>query len=147
MAEMTLRRMRKEDLDGVMAIETASFQTPWSRQSMENEAENPAAYYVVACMDGVVAAYAGAWIALDEGHITNIAVHPDFRRRGCGEAVTRALLAYLKSVDVRVALLEVRVSNAPARALYKKLGFAVLSVRKKYYEDTGEDAYVMLCVL
>lgn len=147
MAEYIIRPMCAADLDDVMQIETASFLTPWSRKSMENEMTNTAARYFVVETQGRVAAYAGAWIALDEGHITNIAVHPDFRRLGYGEAVTRALLDCLKSVDVRAALLEVRVSNDAARAMYKKLGFQVLAVRKKYYEDTGEDAYVMLCVL
>ena len=94
--------------------------------------------------DGVVSAYAGTWLIIDEGHITNIAVHPDKRGKGYGTNVTSAMMQAAVDVGVQYMTLEVRVSNEPALALYKKLGFKKAGVRKKYYEDNGEDAYIMV---
>jgi len=142
-----VRRMELSDLDEIMYIEERSFATPWSRQSMTDEIANKAACYFVVEADGKIVAYAGAWLVIDEAHITNIAVHPDYRGRGYGKLVTRAVLEYAASVDMGYALLEVRVSNRRAICLYKQLGFKVLAIRKRYYEDNGEDAYVMLCEL
>ena len=80
---ITFRLMREEDLEQVMAIENASYLTPWSRGAFVREiVENVTATYVVAIQDEAIVAYAGMWTLLDEGHITNIAVHPDHRRRG-----------------------------------------------------------------
>lgn len=136
--------MCASDLDGVMRIEEASFTTPWSRSAMEEESVNRAAYYVVAERDGEVLGYGGAWLVIDEAHITNVAVLPQARNQGVGRSILQAMIDFFRSVDIRIALLEVRVGNEPAKALYKKIGFKVLSVRKKYYADNGEDAYVML---
>ena len=88
--------------------------------------------------------HAGTWLIIDEGHITNIAVHPDKRGKGYGTKVTSAMMQAAVDVGVQYMTLEVRVSNEPALALYKKLGFKKAGVRKKYYEDNGEDAYIMV---
>lgn len=145
--EITLRKMALSDVEDVVEIEKACFHNPWTRKSVEKETLNKAAVYIVAQLDGRVRAYAGAWLVIDEAHITNIAVHPDFRGRGFGEAVTCELLSRCKNLGIYYAYLEVRVSNKAAIGLYKKLGFKILSVRKKYYEDNGEDAYVMFIIL
>ncbi len=144
--KVTIRRMRAEDLDGVTAIEQATFARPWSRESFRQELErNVAARYLVAETEGKLAGYAGAWVILDESHITNIAVAEPFRGRGIGKQLTRSLLQYLSNLGACYATLEVRVSNERAQNLYKGLGFVSVGKRKRYYEDNGEDAYLMVC--
>ena len=146
MGELVIRRMRLEDVPVVAAIEKATFARPWSEESFRQELErNVAARYLVAERDGRVTGYAGAWIILDESHITNIAVAEDSRGQGIGLTLTRALLQYLSNLGAAYATLEVRVSNLRAQGLYKKLGFVSVGKRKRYYEDNGEDAYLMVC--
>ena len=141
-----IRRMRREDLDAVTAIEAATFAIPWSRESFRQELErNVAARYLVAEADGQVIGYAGAWVILDESHITNIAVAEAYRGRGIGKQLTQALLQYLSNLGACYATLEVRVSNLRAQNLYKALGFVSVGKRKRYYEDNGEDAFLMVC--
>ena len=141
-----IRRMTLSDVDAVHAIETATFRTPWSRADFEHEmTKNPCARYLVAETDGRIAAFAGAHIILDEGHITNIAVSPDRRRMGYGEKVTRALMQLSADSGMRFLTLEVRRSNLPAQSLYHKLGFVDVGYRKRYYEDNREDALIMVC--
>ncbi len=144
--EAVIRRMKPEDLDAVTAIEQATFATPWSRESFRQELErNVAARYLVAETDGKIIGYAGAWIILDESHITNIAVSEEYRGRGIGRQLTQALLQYLSNLGASYATLEVRVSNERAQNLYKSLGFVSVGKRKRYYEDNGEDAFLMVC--
>ena len=143
--EYQIRRMTMEDVDGVAAVEAATFPTPWSRDAFASEMRNVAARYLVAEKDGRIIGYAGAWIILDESHITNIAVLRDERGQGIGRALTAALLQYLSNLGAAYATLEVRKSNEIAQNLYKSLGFIKLGVRKRYYEDNGEDALIMVC--
>ena len=92
MAEIVVREMREEDIDGIMEIEHDSFAIPWTKQDLIGELSNTAARYFVLLEDGVVSAYAGTWLIIDEGHITNIAVHPDKRGKGYGTKVTSAMM-------------------------------------------------------
>ena len=125
------------------AIEEACFKTPWSKASFYREVtENACARYVVLREDGVAVAYAGVWFVLDEGHITNIAVHPDRRGRGYGEQVTRAMIQLAADSGMNWMTLEVRRSNVVAQNLYHKLGFIDVGYRKRYYENS-EDALIM----
>jgi len=135
--------MRPEDLDQVMSIEVVSFPTPWSRDSYEGEMKNSLARYIVVECEGQVAGYAGVWLVADEAHITNIAVHPDWRGQGVGEALLNALVAIAAGSGAQRLTLEVRPSNLPALRLYRKFRFLPVGLRKKYYSDTGEDALVM----
>ena len=140
------RRMTLEDVPQVHAIELKTFHTPWSYQSFVDEmTTNKCARYIVAEEDGRILAYAGAWLIFDEGHVTNIAV--DETRRGCGigKGVTRELMQYASNMGVQYMTLEVRRSNTVAQHMYKSLGFIELGVRKRYYEDNGEDAYLYVC--
>lgn len=140
------RRMTLEDVPAVHAIELKTFHTPWSYQSFVDEmTTNKCARYIVAEADGQVVAYAGAWLVFEEGHITNIAVDEAYRGQGIGLMVTRALLQYAANLGVQYMTLEVRRSNLAAQGLYKKLGFLELGVRKRYYEDNGEDAFLYVC--
>lgn len=144
--ECIIRRMAISDLDAVAAIEAATFPTPWSRDSFRQELErNVAARYLVAEKDGQVIGYAGAWVILDESHITNIAINEAFRGFGFGRQLTEALMQYISNLGAAYATLEVRKSNIRAQNLYKSLGFIQLGVRKRYYEDNQEDALLMVC--
>ena len=143
MSEITVGLMTVEDVDAVCEIENACFKTPWSKNSFIHEVtENQCARYVVVREDGRAIAYAGVWFILDEGHITNIAVHPDKRGKGYGEQVTRAMIQLAADSGMSVMTLEVRRSNEIAQKLYHKLGFIDVGYRKKYYENT-EDALIM----
>ena len=144
-SEYTIRRMTMADVDGVAAVEAATFPTPWSRDAFISEMKNVAARYLVAEKDGRIIGYAGAWIILDESHITNIAVLKDERGQGIGRALTHGLMQYLANLGAAYATLEVRKSNEVAQSLYVSLGFIKLGVRKRYYEDNGEDALIMVC--
>ena len=143
MSEITVGLMTADDVDAVHEIETACFKTPWSKNSFMHEiTENQCARYVVVREDGRAIAYAGVWFILDEGHITNIAVHPDKRGQGYGEMVCRAMIQLAADSGMNVMTLEVRRSNAAAQNLYHKLGFIDVGYRKRYYENT-EDALIM----
>lgn len=143
MSEITVGLMDLRDVDAVCAIEDATFQTPWSRDSILKEVTtNELARYMVVREDGECIAYAGMWLAADEGHITNIAVREDRRGMGYGEMVTRALIQLAADSGMNWMTLEVRRSNKPAQSLYHKLGFIDVGYRKRYYENS-EDALVM----
>jgi ribosomal-protein-alanine N-acetyltransferase len=88
--------------------------------------------------------YACFWILFEELHLMNLAVHPAHRRRGIGEELARWVLNMGQEKGVRIALLEVRVSNDPARRLYEKVGFKKIAVRPGYYRDPKEDALLMM---
>lgn len=144
--ECNIRRMTIADLDAVVAIEQATFPTPWSKDSFRQEIErNVAARYLVAEKDGRVIGYGGAWVILDESHITNIAIAEEERGKGYGRVLTQALMQYIANLGAEYATLEVRKSNIRAQNLYKSLGFIQLGVRKRYYEDNQEDALLMVC--
>ena len=144
-SECVIRRMVEADIDAVAAIEAATFPTPWSRDAFASEMRNVAARYLVAETDGRVIGFAGAWVILDESHVTNIAVLEAYRGRGIGRLLTAGLLQYLANLGAAYVTLEVRRSNAVAQSLYESLGFVRLGVRKRYYEDNGEDALIMVC--
>ncbi len=139
-----VRHMRLSDVDAVCAIEQLCFTMPWQRISFVNEVENNrAARYFVAETDGEVVGYGGFWVVLDEGHITNIAVHPAHRRRGVGMAILENMMQYAANLGINWMTLEVRASNISAQLLYKRNGFIKVGRRPKYYGD--EDAFLMVC--
>ncbi|NLI21894.1 MAG: ribosomal protein S18-alanine N-acetyltransferase [Clostridiales bacterium] len=139
--------MTVSDVSQVHAIEADTFAIPWSRQSFVEEMErNACARYLVAEDErGDIIAYGGAWIILDEGHVTNVAVARTHRGKGIGRALMLALMQYAANLGAAYLTLEVRRSNAVAQRLYRSLGFVELGVRKHYYEDNGEDALLLVC--
>ena len=146
MAECKIRRMTLTDVDAVAAIERATFPTPWSRDAFVQEmTANAVARYLVAEAGGEVIGYAGAWLILDESHITNVAIREDMRGLGLGRKLMQELLQYLSNLGAAYATLEVRVSNERAQSLYQSLGFIPVGRRKQYYEDNREDALLMVC--
>lgn len=146
MAEPTVRLMKLGDVPDVQEIEKGCFSVPWSSESFVHEiTENKCARYIVLEAAGRVVAYAGMWLVIDEAHVTNIAVHPECRGMGYGEAVTRALMQLASDTGMVWMTLEVRRSNLVAQSLYHKVGFIDVGYRKRYYEDNHEDALIMAC--
>ena len=147
MTSWSLEPLTPADLDEVLAIESASFATPWSRGAFLFEMrQNPAARCWVA--RGAppapsVLGYLCLWEIPPEIHITNVAVHPDWRRQGIARGFLGAILEDARRRGITLVLLEVRPNNAEALALYERLGFQVVGRRKGYYFDTGEDALLM----
>lgn len=141
---MKTRAMRVEDIDAVCNIEKLCFPTPWSYDSFVSEIEqNKFARYTVLELDGKVIGYGGMWKILDEGHITNIAIHPDVKGNGYGNILVKGLIEMAENEGIERITLEVRKSNIIAQNLYKKYGFKDCGIRPKYYEDNGEDAIIM----
>jgi ribosomal-protein-alanine N-acetyltransferase len=142
--EIDIEQMHVSDLDRVLEIEALSYPTPWSRRAFQSElTDNTYAYYFVARHAGVIIGYVGMWVILDEAHITNIAVHPGFRRKAIGRRMLMAMFEEAKRRGATRMTLEVRVSNFSAQALYRDLGFVDRGIRKGYYSDTNEDAIIM----
>ncbi len=135
------------DLDEVAEIEKACFTTPWSKALFADEMAKPdiCAWRVARPLAGAfrVAGYMGYWKAVDEAHITNLAVRPDWRRQGLGRALALDVLAHAKARGCLRATLEVRPSNKVAVALYQSLGFESVAFRPRYYIDNDEDALIM----
>lgn len=140
---MQIELMNKSHIDGIMEIEKDSFAIPWSRASVEKELSNNLAIYVVAVENEKVMGYGGMWHVVNEGHITNIAVHKDYRRRGIGNIIVNKLIEIAEKKEMIGLTLEVRKSNVPALELYRKNGFKLEGIRPEYYEDNKEDAYIM----
>ncbi|MBM7581051.1 ribosomal protein S18-alanine N-acetyltransferase [Jeotgalibacillus terrae] len=144
MDEIRFRWMTYGDIDGVLAVEEASFSAPWSREAFENEMTiNQFAKYLLLEVNGVIAGYCGMWLVMDEAHITNVAVIPELRGRKLGEKLMVRVMNQLRDEGVTMMTLEVRVSNYIAQSLYEKLSFSKGGIRKNYYSDNGEDALVM----
>lgn len=140
---MQIELMNKSHIDGIIEIENQCFTIPWSRSSVEKELSNNFAIYVVAIDNDTVVGYGGMWHIVNEGHITNIAVHKDYRRQGIGNIIINKLTEIAEEKEMIGITLEVRKSNTAALELYKKNGFKLEGIRPEYYEDNKEDAYIM----
>ena len=138
-----LSLMTKEDLDEVLEISSLSLKESWNLDSFSNELSNPLAKYLIAKINDKIVGFVGVWTIIDEGHITNMAVHPEFREKGVGSILLTSLIEHSKDWGCTSLTLEVRSSNNAAKGLYKKFGFLEEGVRKKYYRDNEEDALIM----
>lgn len=146
MANIEFARMVQADADGVARVEAACMPVPWSRQSFWEEASHSDAYYLVARdadRDNLIVAYAGCWVLANEGHITNVAVDPDYQRQGLGRSLMNELTSRVKALGVDSMTLEVRPSNTVAINLYTSLGFRSVGQRPKYYTNPVEAAEIM----
>ncbi|HAG51513.1 MAG TPA: ribosomal-protein-alanine N-acetyltransferase [Deltaproteobacteria bacterium] len=134
-------------LEDVLTIERLSYLSPWSRSQFEKELQNPLSNkFIAKILHGrreVVAAFVIYWIVGEDAHILNIAVHPDFRRRGIATNLLCFTLDNLEEKRVKRVFLEVRRSNISAQRLYRCFGFREIGVREGYYGDNNEDAIVM----
>ena len=136
-----IRRARAADLPRIVDIEQCSFPTPWPEADLAAEIAGLArGVYLVAEIAGEVVGYIGMWFVVGEAHIGTLAVLPERRGAGIGEALLLALLELALSRGGHFATLEYRLGNLAAAGLYHKYGFTATRVRKGYYTDTGEDA-------
>ena len=136
--------MTSEHLDQVAQIEQLCFSDPWSRRMLSEHLENECAATLVALSsDGTILGYAGLLVVLDEGYITNVAVRPDYRRQGIAGELLGVFRRFAEGNKLAFLTLEVRESNAAARALYSKYGYKEVGVRKNYYDHPKENAILM----
>ena len=138
-----LRAARIADIDAVLDIERAAFGDPWSRSAFADLVDDLRVAFLIADAGGAVRGYVVAWFVLDEGEIGNLAVHASARRQGVGARLLDGAIAKVRGSDVDSLYLEVRDSNAAARALYASRGFAEVGRRKEYYRRPKEDALVL----
>ncbi len=133
--------MEEKHIQDIAQLERECFSSPWSEKMIEEELSNPCAHFLVCECDGEVCGYVGLHTILDEGYITNIAVSEKYRRKGVASALLEKLIS--NSDELVFITLEVRVSNAPAIALYERFGFENVGVRRNYYTNPREDALLM----
>ena len=123
-----------EHLEEIVAIENSSFKKPWSKTQIESDIQSEMnSKHWVYLIDGLVVGYIIGWIILNEFHLNNFAVHPDYLRRGIGKQLIQHILSKAISHDIKVVLLEVSVNNIPAHKFYVSIGFIPFGVRKDYY--------------
>lgn len=136
-------KMEECHVPGVAALEKICFHDPWSEKSIASELNNPLSCWLVAVQENAVVGYVGSQTVLDASDMMNIAVDPGFRRMGIAESLVNALVAALKERQSQSLTLEVRASNEPAKALYEKMGFTQVGLRKNYYRNPREDAWIL----
>ncbi|MBE7044290.1 MAG: ribosomal-protein-alanine N-acetyltransferase [Ruminococcaceae bacterium] len=132
-----------EDAKALSELDRLCFGTPWSEKSFSDEAKNEIAVYYLAKDAGKTVGYCGYWQVADEGDITNIAVHPDYRRQGIAKKLLETVIKCAKKQALVLMTLEVRKSNQAAISLYEKYGFRQIGMRKNYYTNPREDALIM----
>lgn len=143
MNELVLLPLSERHLPQAVEIEGLSFTAPWSEALIGGEISNPLSVFQAAELCGRLVGYVDLLVILDEGHIANLAVHPEMRRRGIAAALLSWAVDYAKTKGLRSLTLEVRESNAAARALYTRFGFKIVGRRPRYYENPVEDAILM----
>jgi ribosomal-protein-alanine N-acetyltransferase len=141
-----LRRMAPPDIPEVLAIERVSFPNPWPEATFRGEIQNEGISSPLVAVETEtrrVIGYIIYWKIVDEVQVTNVAVHPEFRRRRVAEEMFLEVMEDLRRLGARFITLEVRMSNAAAQALYGKLGFKMWNIRKGYYFNPDEDGLVL----
>lgn len=140
---LKIRKMTEQDLSQVAEIAAAVFTNPWSRQGFAEALPMENTCFLLAVEDTTVLGYCGVYMAVDEGEIINVAVSPKFQRKGIADKLLSALIKEGTKNGVSRFFLEVRVSNTAAIRLYEKHGFQIQGIRKDFYKEIHEDAYVM----
>ena len=140
---MEILLMDESHVEDMVNLEKMYFSDPWSANAFYSELNNPLSLWLVAVDAGRVVGYVGSQTVLGEADMMNLAVHEDYRRQGLGRQLVEALISRLSQQGSHILMLEVRVSNAPAIALYEKLGFQVVGKRPNYYYKPREDAFIM----
>ncbi len=145
--ELVIRDAREELLPQIQRIEQQCFSVPWTEAMLRVQLAPDSHVFLTAEAGGAVVGYVGMLYVLDEGYISNVAVHPDWRRRGIAAALLRALEARARALCLSLLTLEVREHNAAAVALYTQCGYRVVGRRRSYYEKPTEDALLMTLTL
>lgn len=140
---MTIRTMNPQDVPQIARLEQLCFSDPWPESAITPELTNPLSCWLTAVEGDALIGYVGSQTVLGETDMMNIAVHPDHRRKGVAEALVTALVETLSRRGSHCLMLEVRASNAPAQALYSKLGFTQVGRRPRYYHNPKEDALIL----
>ena len=140
---MKIIPMTDAHVDAVADLEAICFADPWSANSVASELNNPLSCWLVALEADTVVGYIGSQTVMGETDMMNVAVHPDHRRKGIAVSLIHALVQKLKECESHCLTLEVRASNAPAIALYEKLGFTEAGRRRNYYRNPKEDALIL----
>jgi len=140
---MIIETMKASHVAQIAQLETICFSDPWSEKSIASELDNKLSFWLTAMDGDRLAGYIGSQTVMDETDMMNVAVHPDFRRKGIAEALVNTLVEELKKKGSHCLTLEVRASNSPAISLYEKLGFSEIGRRKNYYRNPREDALIL----
>lgn len=136
--------VRLEHIEQIEKLEKQCFSVPWTRQALVSQLPDDMHIFIAAFDDvGNVLGYVGMMYVLDEGYISNVAISPEYRRRGIADKLIAALVSRANEKDLSFVTLEVRQSNAPAIELYRKNGFSNVGLRKNYYTKPTEDAILM----
>ncbi len=142
--EVHLVPLRRRHLRSVIRIEVQVYPTPWSFALFLSELNlRDTRHYIAARVGGLVVGYAGLMFGPDEAHVTTLAVHPSWHRHQIGTRLMANLVRASAARGARHLTLEVRMSNEPAQAMYRRFGFEVEGVRKNYYAESNEDALIM----
>ena len=140
---LIIREMTQKDVPEVHRLEEICFSLPWSEESIRDSLCMPSAIFLAAEDEGHVVGYVGMYQSFEEAGILNVAVDPSYRRRHIAESLLLELHARARREEVSRIFLEVRISNAPAIALYEKLGYTCIGTRKRFYTHPVEDAFTM----
>lgn len=133
----------KKHIAAVAEIEKLCFSEPWSENALSESLDSPYSHFYVFTEGDEVQGYMGLYALSGEGSVTNVATHPDHRKKGIGSALVKNAVELGKALDLEYITLEVRESNAPAISLYSKCGFKEMGKRRNFYSSPKEDAIVM----
>lgn len=140
---LTISKMRPEHIKRLAELEQICFSQPWSEQSLADELENDSAKFLVAEINGKAVGYIGLFIVMESCYLSNIAVFPEYRRKGVATALFHRAFSEAQNHGVDFISLEVRPSNTEALQLYTSLGFEEMGLRKNFYRNPTEDAFIM----
>lgn len=144
MEKFEIREMTHDDVDSILQIEELCYGAHhWSRESFLTELSNKISTYNCISNNDKCIGYIGYWKIMDEAHVTNISIHPDFQNKKLAHRLILSMIDECYRKKIKYITLEVRVTNERAIHLYEKFGFKSLGVRKKYYQDNNEDALIM----
>lgn len=146
--EINIKRALCENAYEIFSIESKVSNNTWSLKSYKNDISNQNSYYWIANIDEEIVGYIGILKVLDEVQVTNITVDVKYRGLGVGNKLLKTSIDYSMKQNVKKLILEVRQSNIKAINLYKKFGFEILTIRKNYYTDNNENAFLMIkCIV
>ena len=140
---ITIEFMNHQHISAIAELEKQCFSMPWDEGSIASELQNPLSLWLVAVDDGHLVGYIGSQSVLGESDMMNVAVFPEYRRQGIGRMLVSQLVQHLREKGNRSLTLEVRASNAGAIALYESMGFVQVGLRKTYYRNPREDAWIL----